>query len=131
MKNVNTVILDREALQHNNFEFDEISLESFKNFLKEDVFQTLNESLVMFTDYDLRTKIINNPYGNKAFSKNELIKVSFEDYEYTCSDGCCHDYGTIVTVNGTELPNHNYQDPGNTVEQVLNYLGYNVEIEYL
>jgi hypothetical protein len=29
------------------------------------------------------------------------------------------------------LPNHNYQDPGNTVEQVLKYLGYNVEIDYI
>jgi hypothetical protein len=131
MKNVSAVILDRDDLKESYIQFDEISLESFKNFLKEDLFQSLKECLVMFTDYDLRTKIINNPYGNKAFSKNELIKVSFEDYEYTCSDGCCHDYGTIVTVNGTELPNHNYQDPGNTVEQVLNYLGYNVEIEYL
>jgi hypothetical protein len=131
MKSVNTILLDREDLQHNNFEFDEISLESFKNFLKEDLFQSLKECLVIFTDYDLRTKIINNPHGNITLSKSELIKVSFEDYESKCSDGCCYDYGTIIRVNDTELPSNNYQDTGNSVEQVLKYLGYNVEIEYL
>lgn len=131
MKSVNTILLDREDLQHNNFEFDEISLETFKDFLEDKLFESLSESLVIFTDYDLRTKIINNPYGNINLSKSELIKVSFEDYEYKCSDGCCYDYGTIIRVNDTELPSNNYQDTGNSVEQVLNYLGYNVEIEYL
>lgn len=131
MKSVNTILLDREDLQHNNFEFDEISLETFKDFLEDKLFESLSELLVIFTDYDLRTKIINNPYGNINLSKSELIKVSFEDYEYKCSDGCCYDYGTIIRVNDTELPSNNYQDTGNSVEQVLNYLGYNVEIEYL
>lgn len=131
MKSVNTILLDREDLQHNNFEFDEISLETFKDFLEDKLFESLSESLVIFTDYDLRTKIINNPYGNINLSKSELIKVSFEDYEYKCSDGCCYDYGTIIRVNDTQLPSNNYQDTGNSVEQVLNYLGYNVEIEYL
>lgn len=131
MKSVNTILLDREDLQHNNFEFDEISLETFKDFLEDKLFESLSELLVIFTDYDLRTKIINNPYGNINLSKSELIKVSFEDYEYKCSDGCCYDYGTIIKVNDTELPSNNYQDTGNSIEQVLNYLGYNVEIEYL
>lgn len=131
MKNVNTILLDREDLQHNNFEFDEISLESFKNFLEEKLFESLSESLVIFTDYNLKTKILNNPYGNITLSKSELVRVSFEDYEYKCSDGCCYDYGTIIRVNDTQLPSNNFQDVGNSVEQVLNYLGYNVEIDYI
>lgn len=131
MKSVNTILLDREDLQHENLEFDKISLETFKDFLEDKLFESLSESLVIFTDYDLRTKIINNPYGNINLSKSELIKVSFEDYEYKCSDGCCYDYGTIIKVNDTELPSNNYQDTGNSVEQVLKFLGYNVEIEYL
>lgn len=131
MKNVNTILLDRDDLQHENLEFDEISLETFKDFLEDKLFESLSESLVIFTDYNLKTKILNNPYGNITLSKSELVKVSFEDYEYKCSDGCCYDYGTIIRVNDTQLPSNNYQDTGNSIEQVLNYLGYKVEIDYL
>lgn len=131
MKQVKTLVLDRDDLEHDFIEFDEITLESFNPHFPENYFDSFDDHIILFTDYDLRVKILHNPYGNITLSKSGLIKVSFEDYEYSCGDGCCHEYGTIVKVNETELPNHNYQDPGNAVKQVLNYLGYNVEIDYL
>lgn len=56
------------------------------------------------------------------------VKVELHDYNYTCGDGCCDTYGTIVKVNGKELPYHN-QDVNTILRQVLEHLGYEVEIE--
>lgn len=42
-------------------------------------------------------------------------------------DGCCTNYGTITKVNGQELELHN-QDTATILRQVLEYLGYEVEI---
>ena len=56
------------------------------------------------------------------------IKIKLHEYNYKCSDGCCDNYGTITTVNGIELQNHN-QDAASILEQVLRHLGYQVEIE--
>lgn len=58
-----------------------------------------------------------------------IIKIKLIDYEYSCGDGCCYNYGTITTVNDVELPCHN-QDVGTILEQVLEHLGYEVEIVY-
>lgn len=55
------------------------------------------------------------------------VKIELEEYCYTCGDGCCTTYGTITKVNGKELELHN-QDTKTILEQVLEELGYNVEI---
>lgn len=55
------------------------------------------------------------------------IKIELHDYSHDCADGCCTDYGTIVKVDGVEMPYRN-QDPGTILEQVLNHLGYDVEV---
>ena len=56
------------------------------------------------------------------------IKIDLHEYAYNCSDGCCFNYGTITTVNGVELSAHN-QDVETILRQVLEHLGYSVEIE--
>jgi hypothetical protein len=56
------------------------------------------------------------------------LKIKLNEYGYSCGDGCCYNYGTIVTVNGVELPTHN-QDASSILEGVLTHLGYTVEIE--
>ena len=56
------------------------------------------------------------------------IKIELNEYNYTCGDGCCTDYGTETKVNGTSLPCHN-QDTATILQQVLEHLGYEVEIE--
>jgi hypothetical protein len=58
-----------------------------------------------------------------------VLKIKLIDYGYSCGDGCCYTYGTITTINDVELPCHN-QDAGTILEQVLEHLGYEVEIVY-
>lgn len=58
------------------------------------------------------------------------VAITFREYGYTCGDGCCYNYGTITTVDGEELNNHN-QDTYTIVKGILEKLGYEVEIEEL
>lgn len=59
----------------------------------------------------------------------KTLKIDLQEYENSCGDGCCLDYGTVTTVNGVELPFHN-QDIPTILTQILEHLGYNVEINY-
>ncbi len=63
----------------------------------------------------------------KLLKKLKPLKINLHDYAYNCGDGCCFNYGTITTVNGVELPCQN-QDVKTILTQVLEHLGYNVEI---
>ena len=56
------------------------------------------------------------------------VKITFKEYESTCGDGCCYDYGMITTVNGEELEFGN-TDTETIVRGILEKLGYEVEIE--
>ena len=56
------------------------------------------------------------------------VKITFEEYESNCADGCCYDYGMITTVNGEELEFRN-SDTETIVRGILEKLGYEVEIE--
>ena len=58
------------------------------------------------------------------------IKITLNEYDTTCGDWCCTDYGTITTVNGVEMPFHN-QDAPTIITQILEHLGYDVEMETL
>lgn len=58
--------------------------------------------------------------------KEKLI-IELNEYCYKCSDGCCTNYGTVVKVNGTEMPFHN-QDTKTIIEQILQHIGYEVDI---
>lgn len=56
------------------------------------------------------------------------VKIELHEYGYHCGDGCCYNYGTITKVNGVEMSAHN-QDAETIVRQILEHLGYEVEIE--
>lgn len=58
----------------------------------------------------------------------EKLKITLKEYSYSCGDRCCYKYGTITTINGEELPCHN-QDSATIVRQILEYLGYEIEIK--
>ena len=58
-----------------------------------------------------------------------VLKIKLHEYAYHCGDGSCYNYGTITTINDIELPCHN-QDAGTILQQVLEHLGYKVEIDY-
>lgn len=62
-------------------------------------------------------------------ASGSVLNINLTDYGYYCSDGCCYNYGTVTKVNGIELPCHN-QDAGAILGQVLEHLGYKVEIEH-
>jgi hypothetical protein len=53
------------------------------------------------------------------------IVIELEDYDYTGSSNDI--YGTITTVNGIELFSHN-SDRETIIKQILEYIGYDVEI---
>lgn len=55
------------------------------------------------------------------------IKIELDEYDYDCSDGCCTNYGTIVTVNGEELTSHN-KDVSTIIRNILSHMGYDVEV---
>lgn len=57
----------------------------------------------------------------------KIIKIALDEYDYDCADGCCTNFGTTTTVNGVELDCHN-QDTGTILKQVLEHLGYTVEL---
>jgi hypothetical protein len=58
------------------------------------------------------------------------LNIKIDEYSYKCGDGCCDHYGTVTTVNGMELPCHN-QDAETMIRQILEHLGYEVEMESL
>ena len=57
----------------------------------------------------------------------QKLNIDMHEYYYNCGDGCCTNYGTIIKVNGVELPSHN-QDVYTILHNVLEFLGYEVEI---
>lgn len=57
----------------------------------------------------------------------EKLKIELDHYWHPCQDGCCDIYGTTTTVNGKELL-YNNQDTATIVQQVLEHLGYDVEV---
>lgn len=65
------------------------------------------------------------------------IKITLDNWHYSCGDGCCDMFGTKLYLNDEELehptPNqtNNYlgDDVENALKAVLLKLGYEVEIE--
>jgi hypothetical protein len=66
------------------------------------------------------------------------VKITLEEWDYTCGDGCCYSYGTRLYLNGKELehPNPEVHDNGyvgmdvtTALQSVLKELGYEVEID--
>ncbi len=55
--------------------------------------------------------------------------VEINEYSYDCGDGCCTNYGTVVTIDGKKLECHN-QDLPTQIEQILKHLGYEPKVIY-
>ena len=58
----------------------------------------------------------------------DKLVIELESFGHSCSDGCCYDYGTITRVNGVELASYS-EDTGTILKQVLEHLGYEVELK--
>lgn len=50
--------------------------------------------------------------------------IVFNPYHYSCSDGCCDDYGTKVIVNGFQIT-----DDGENIESVISNIMEFLEID--
>lgn len=84
----------------------------------------------------------NNRIGlkdNKIPKKNKKqLTVTFESWDYDCSDGCCTWFGTSLYLNNKKLPHPDKDGSGDYVgddieislRAVLKELGYNVKIEH-
>lgn len=60
--------------------------------------------------------------------EKEKLTISLTEYSYECSDGCCTNFGTVTNVNGLDLECQ-YQDTETILKQVLEHLGYEVDIK--
>jgi hypothetical protein len=71
----------------------------------------------------------------------EKVKIRFNEWHYTCGDGCCDDYGVEMFLNNEKLEHPDSVD-GHLISEcyigmdvelalraVLGKLGYEVEIE--
>jgi hypothetical protein len=62
--------------------------------------------------------------------KEGKVLIEIKEWDYTCGDGCCTDYGHRISVNGVECEN---EYSGGNVEQaiefVLNQLNVKFEIK--
>lgn len=58
------------------------------------------------------------------------IKITLNEYNYECGDGCCHNWGVEVSVNGVELFKTS-SDTATILESILKHLGYDAEITEL
>jgi hypothetical protein len=71
-----------------------------------------------------------NLYNELSHNKNDQpLNINLHEFGYSCGDGCCYNYGTVVTVNNIELDS-NDQEAGTMLKNVLDHLGYNVNITY-
>lgn len=59
----------------------------------------------------------------------QKLSVILEDYDYSCTDGCCTMYGTRVFVNGEKLQAEN-TDTQTIVRGILEHLGYDAQVEH-
>lgn len=62
--------------------------------------------------------------------KNGERNIVFKPYHYSCSDGCCDDYGTKVFINGFQITGdgENFES---VVSSIMEFLEVdNVEIDY-
>lgn len=67
------------------------------------------------------------------------MKITLREWDYTCGDGCCYNYGTQILIDGKEVEHYDEEQIVNTyvgcdvevaLRSVLKHLGFeNVEIE--
>lgn len=59
--------------------------------------------------------------------ENKQLDITFHEWDYTCGDGCCYDYGTDIIINGVQIDT-SHDDPEHVIVTVLEHLGYDLRI---
>lgn len=57
------------------------------------------------------------------------MKIRTVEYETTCDDGCCSDWGVKLFVDGLEC-DQTFADVGDALSYLLRNLGHEVDHEY-
>ena len=70
---------------------------------------------------------------------NKSLKITLKEWDYTCGDGCCTEYGTQILIDGKEVEHYDEEQVVNAyigcdvevaLKSVLKHLGFgNIEIE--
>lgn len=62
------------------------------------------------------------------------INIELRDWDYTCGDGCCYDYGTELLIDGETIDDETSSYLGDNVqrslEEVLKKTGFKFKIEH-
>ena len=61
--------------------------------------------------------------------KEKLI-VKTKSWSHTCGDGCCYTFGTDIYINEERVSTGDFNDIDLILNDVLQKLGYEIEIEY-
>jgi len=59
------------------------------------------------------------------------INISFEEWDYTCGDGCCYDYGITLKVGDVEINPYAEHNLEYTIVELLKHLGYKVNVTHI
>ena len=63
--------------------------------------------------------------------KTDELLIELEDWDSTCGDGCCYNYGINIFINGEQIEDEDGSNPHQLLTAVLNKLGYtNVQVKY-
>lgn len=69
----------------------------------------------------------------ERFVEMQEIDIKLRDWDYTCGDGCCYDYGTELLINGESIDDESGSYIGDNVhrslEEVLKVTGFKFKIE--
>jgi hypothetical protein len=116
------IIPKEEPKQESNF------YEKLKQYFEETPREKILEDWAKSAEFDnvgpTVDDFLNNTNKQEQTFKQKLV-IELNEYDYTGSSNDI--YGMVVKVNGVEMPYHNL-DTSTILEEVLEYLGYEVEI---
>jgi hypothetical protein len=56
--------------------------------------------------------------------------ITFEDWDHTCSDGCCVSWGTTVYFDGVEIGELDDMGVGEVMRKAFEKIGVEITVEY-
>jgi hypothetical protein len=125
-----TCVKDKEPKQDSNF-YKKLKFsfsEKLKQYFEETPREKILEDWAKSAEFDnvgpTVDDFLNNTNKQEQTFKQKLV-IELNEYDYTGSSNDI--YGMVVKVNGVEMPYHNL-DVSTILEEVLEHLGYEVEI---
>ena len=74
---------------------------------------------------------LNNEIYKDKMKKTDELLIELEEWDSTCGDGCCYNYGINIFINGEQIEDEDGSSPQQLLKAVLNKLGYtDVKVEY-